>query len=331
MASLRRRTPSVITIVLWFIKVSTLLIASSVVACAQTPAYVWSRLVESPPFPKSYNYPVHIARDGRFVLLLREGNWESLDGASWTPSALPPVDLNSAYQAYLSHDGATYAFGVLKGNYTHFEINPIIQRTDDHRAWREVGVSPTLPKVVFYSAASFDGAMWIIGGYDGKVESDDVWRSVDGLEWRRVTQAAPFGPRMGSKAVTFRDRLYLIGGGRLDGPSNNDVWSTADGKAWRRETGAIDDAAPVGFTPVVFDDRLWLVGANRSGRFASEMLVSDDGRKFRGVSAPWSPRGGVAVWIAKDQLYLTGGKYSTESGDDIQFIYSNDVWAMRRQ
>ena len=29
---------------------------------------------------------------------------------------------------------------------------------------------------------------------------------------------------MSSKAVVFRDRLFLLGGGKLDGPNANDVW-----------------------------------------------------------------------------------------------------------
>jgi hypothetical protein len=129
----------------------------------------------------------------------------------------------------------------------------------------------------------------------------------------------------------FGERLYLIGGGVIDGANANDVWSSADGLGWQMETASIAVEAPVGYAPVVFDRKIWLVGANRSGRFRSEMLVSADGKGWTPVSAPWSPRGGVAAWTDGQGLFVTGGKYSTEKNGETTFVYSNDVWRMRRK
>lgn len=204
-----------------------------------------------------------------------------------------------------------------------------MRRSADYETWETVGRSATLPKLVSYAAASFRGGMWILGGYDGVRERAEVRRSPDGLAWQRVVARAPWSARAGAKVVVFRDRLYLIGGGRIDGPNSNDVWSSADGLDWVRETAAIANEDPVGYSPVVFRDGIWLVGANRSGRFSSEMLVSDDGRTWRAESAPWSPRGGVAVWTDGTALFLTGGKYSTVERGETVFAYSNDVWRMR--
>ncbi|MEO7660668.1 MAG: hypothetical protein ABIV48_13720, partial [Pyrinomonadaceae bacterium] len=86
-----------------------------------------------------------------------------------------------------------------------------------------------------------------------------------------------------------------------------------------------------GGTPVVFDNKLWFVGANRNdGIFGNAVLVSDDGVAWQAQSAPWSPRGAVAVWVFDDKLYMTGGKFSETVNGEIKFIYSNDVWAMSR-
>ena len=76
--------------------------------------------------------------------------------------------------------------------------------------------------------------------------------------------------------------------------------------------------------------KLWLVGANRSGTFGSGMVVSDDAKTWRRQDAPWSPRGGVAVWTNGADLFVTGGKYSYEKNGETIFVYSNDVWRMRR-
>jgi len=134
---------------------------------------------------------------------------------------------------------------------------------------------------------------------------------------------------MSSKAAVSRDRLFLLGGGKLDGPNANDVWSSANGVDWQRESTAIAPEEPVGYSPIVYDGQLWLVGANRSGRFTSEMLVSADGKSWRAVSAPWSARGGVAVWTDGQSLFLTGGKSSRVERGETIFTYSNDVWRMR--
>lgn len=297
--------------------------------CNPAAAYRWERLTEAAAFPTGYNFPVHALGDGRFVALRSEGSYESRDGKTWAKSTLPFNGLNSAYLAYVQHRGEAWSFGKLNGNYLNFNIDPIIERTAGYRTWERLGASATLPKVIFYAAASFDGALWILGGYDGKAASKAVWRSHDGLNWTRLPDA-PWSARSGSKAIAFKNRLYLIGGGELDGPNANDVWSTTDGKTWRRETESIAPQAPVGYTPVEFDGKLWLVGANRSGTFASGMLVSGDGKTWTAVDAPWTPRGGVAAWTRDGALYITGGKYSYEKNGETIFVYSNDVWRMTR-
>lgn len=96
-----------------------------------------------------------------------------------------------------------------------------------------------------------------------------------------------------------------------------------------KETDRIS-ADDSGGTPVAFDDRLWLIGANRSGTFSSAVLVSTDGRSWQPLSAPWSPRGGVAAWVRDGMLYMTGGKFSTVERGETVFTYSNDVWRMPR-
>jgi hypothetical protein len=306
------------------------LVIAAIGGVSAAPAiYAWERLAESAPYPGAYNFPVHVAPDGRFVALHPDGTWASRDGKTWTKAPLPQSGMNSAYLAYVQHDGATWALGKLKGDYLDFKIDPVIQRTRDYDKWERVGASSSLPHAVFYAVASFKGALWIMGGFDGKQATAEVWRSEDGLVWTRVVERAPWSARSGAKAVIFRDRLYLVGGGAIDGPAANDVWSSADGLAWRQETASIAPEKPTA-TPFVFDDKIWLIGANRAGAFTSEMLVSADGKTFRAQTAPWSPRGGVAPWTDGRDLYLTGGKYSTEKNGEHAFVYSNDVWRMRR-
>ena len=320
-----------------FGRLAALLALSAASACApagsqdRASAYEWTRVAAAAEFPKGYNFPVHVLSDGRFAALTPSGIWLSSDGAWWRRSASAPPGMNSAYLPYVQHDGASWAFGSLSGDYTDFRIDPLVRRTRDYRQWETVGRSATLPRNVFAAGASFNGSLWLLGGYDGTRAHSQVWRSPDGLRWERVAERAPWSPRAGAKALTWRGRLFLIGGGEIDGEAANDVWSSADGVEWRRETASIAPEKPVGYTPAVFDGRLWLIGANRSGAFSSAILESADGRSWRATEAPWSPRGGVAAWTDGARLFVTGGKYSVRRGGEQVFIYSNDVWAMRRR
>ncbi|MFN2456367.1 MAG: hypothetical protein ABR577_19395 [Pyrinomonadaceae bacterium] len=80
--------------------------------------------------------------------------------------------------------------------------------------------------------------------------------------------------------VVFKDRIWMIGGGVIDGTptdgrAGTEVWSSADGISW---TLASDHMARTwGGSPIIFNSKLWLVGANRDGNFSRAVLVTDDG------------------------------------------------------
>lgn len=272
---------------------------------------------------------MHLDGRGRFVALHPEGTWISEDGVEWTLGSLPFSGMNSAYLRYIKHEGATWALGTLRGNYERFIIDPEIRRTSDYESWVTVGIATDLPRVVFYAAVSFKGDLWILGGYDGSTETAAVWRSSDGLEWHKVVERAPWSPRQGAGAIVFRDRIFLFRGGAMDGPQYGDVWSSPDGLAWREETERVSERS-TGGSAIVFDDRLWLIGVNRDSGFSPGVLVSDDGVSWSEETAPWPPRGAVAVWTDGVVLFLTGGKYSTVEAGETVFVYYNDVWRMRR-
>lgn len=302
-------------------------------APARTAGYRWRQLTGAAAFPKSYNYPVHAAPDGRFIALHPQGTWSSHNGAAWTREALPFSGSNSAYLATLQHRGGAVALGRLEGNYLDFRIDPVVATSADYAAW-QFARSSNLPRVVFYGAASFADHLWIIGGFNGTAPVAAVWRSPDGIAWERMPDP-PWSPRSQPTAAVMGDRLLLIGGGAIDGMpgserSSSEVWSTADGRSWDRIAERVGDPDPVGFRPQMFDGKLWLVGANRSGGFTSSMIVTADGRSWERVEAPWSPRGGVATWSDGARMYLTGGKYSRVVDGETVFEYANDVWAMER-
>lgn len=295
-------------------------------------AYEWSNLTESAAYPQGYNYPVFVA--GEWMIALNNGAWLSNDGTRWIKTELPDSGLNSACQKYGQFNGAIYALGSMTGNYEKFSISTKILRTTDFQKWETVAERSNLPQRVFYGTAVFDNKIWIVGGFDGKHYLNDVWNSADGVHWKQVVETAPWSARTTTVAV-FKDKLWVLGGGVIDGDNTNnpnsykELWSSGDGKNWFREKTDLNRKWRG--TPVVFDDKLWLVGANRGVAFESAVWMTEDGAKWRELSAPWSPRGAVAAWVFDGKLFMTGGKSSHTENGEIKFVYSNDVWAMRRK
>ena len=112
-----------------------------------------------------------------------------------------------------------------------------------------------------------------MGGFDGKKYHNDIWNSADGVKWTRVVENAGWSPRNVGVITVFNNKLWIFGGGVLDGETSNNVysykeaWNSGDGISWNRITTNFD--RKWGGTPVVFDGGLWLVGMNRGNAFAS--------------------------------------------------------------
>lgn len=295
--------------------------------------YEWSNVTVAASFPQGYNNQVFVWGD--MMVALNNGTWLSRNGKDWTKTTLPDSGTNSAYLSHVQFNGAIYALGSMTGNYKNFSISTKIRRTRDLENWETVAAKSNLPQRVFYGSVVFGGRIWIVGGYDGKNYLNDVWNSADGVRWERVVAEAPWSPRTKSVFTVFKDEMWLLGGGVIDGEteknptSEREVWATKDGKNWRRVQADLNRKWRG--TPVVFDGKLWLVGANRGGTFESAVWMTEDGSKWKELSAPWSPRGAVSAWVFGDKLYMTGGKSSHTENGEIKFVYSNDVWAMSRK
>jgi hypothetical protein len=295
--------------------------ASRAESGAKESAYVWTRVTSRAVVPGGANFPVFV--QGRAYAFHPDRTWSTVDGRSWKGEPLPDSELNTAYLKYVQHGGAVYALGAIKGGYTDFTIDPTVRRTNDFKKWETLGKG-NVPNRIFYTAISFRGAIWLLGGDDGKRLYNDVWRSTDGVHWTQITVHAPWTPRSSAKAFIYKNRLWLIGGADASGMTN-DVWFTPDGVEWIQTTAEISPQKPFGYTPVVYDNKIWLLGVDttepaRSGR----MMVSEDGALWRMIEAPWSARSGVAAWVADDALFIAAGALASD-GDT---VYSREVWRM---
>lgn len=259
---------------------------------------------------------------GRLRILHSDGTWESSDGRYWTKSSLKNAINNQAFLDYVSFRDGLYGLGYLNGNIERFTFRPEIFRTRDFSRWETISRNSNLPRRFFYRPFVFRDKIWIIGGEDKDTKFSDVWNSPDGVVWTRQKDRAAFGPRSNSQIVELNDTLYLL---------NNDVWSSKNGLDWQLVTSEIVESEEIfGYTAVVYDEKIWLLGCNRNGRFASEVLVSRDGKTWLAQQAPWSPRGGIAATVFDGKIYMTGGKYGG-TPDHVEFVYSNDLWTLEKR
>lgn len=297
---------------------------------------LWREISKSAAFPQGYGFPVFVAKE-KIYAFHPESVWTSADGgANWTKTGLPSIRREANETRYIQFKDAVYALGQNKGNYlSGIKFSSTIRRTTDFKKWETVAEKSELPNRVFYGSIVSGDKIWLMGGYDGKNYHNDIWNSADGVHWKKVAEHAAWSPR-NVGVLEFRNRFWIFGGGVIDGDrdinpgSSKEVWSSADGINWTQIK--IKTERPIGGTPIVFDDKLWFVGANRNdGDFDNAVLVSEDGIAWKSESAPWSPRGAVAVWVFGDKLFMTGGKYSYMKNGEPVFVYSNDVWAMSRK
>lgn len=290
--------------------------------------YGWTMVVEHAPFPEAYNFPMFTVGNKLWVIA-GDANWYSEDGKAWTKAELPAYGLRTGYQQYVQFNDAIFALGTMEGNYLNLKVGSRIAKTSpDFKKWDVIAETSQLPARVFYGATVFAGKIWLFGGFDGKSYFNDIWNSTDAIHWQRVSEKAPWSPRSNPTAIIFRDEIWLIAGGLIDGPMLNDIWRSKDGISWTRVAEKMVERPVFGFSAVVYDHKIWLVGLNRNDGFRNAVLGSNDGVRWAERSAPWTPRGGVATSVLNGKLYMTGGKYSVTENGNIKFIYSNDVWCM---
>lgn len=284
-------------------------------------AYKWTKVLDSGPWKKSYNFQLFSHGDSLWVFH-PDGNWYSTDGKNWTKSTLTNAIYNLAFLSYVQFNKAIYGLGHFEGNIEKFTFEPKIYQTTDLKNWKVIAGKSNLPERFFSRPFVFADKIWMIGGQDKENEFADIWNSVDGVNWVKQKDNLPFGKRRYANVVNLKGKLYLIG---------KDVWTSTDALNWEKLTDEIITGENIsGFTPIVFEDKIWLLGCSREGLFSSQVLMSSDGKNWEMHNAPWSPRVAMAVVVFKNKIYLTGGKYGgTPNAPD--FRYSNDLWTLERK
>ena len=136
----------------------------------------------------------------------------------------------------------------------------------DGKDWKLVTANAGWSPRAYHQAVVHDGKIWVFGGGNYVPEYhalNDVWCSADGVEWTQVTAKAGWSPRLWFSAVTYRDRMWVLGGWS-NNPSKNwgDVWHSKDGTDWQRLDTKVGWKERHEHSAYVFQDKLWVAGGH---------------------------------------------------------------------
>lgn len=164
------------------------------------------------------------------------------------------------------------------------------------------------------SITGFKNKIWAIGGKDGETYKNDIWSSVDGIDWHLESAQAAFAPRTNHKLLEHGGRLYLIGGevgeeGYLPVYAN-DVWSSADGVDWQLETNNPGFSYRFDKPFISFNDKIWMIGGITANSIMehNDIWSSVDGKHWvlENESAEFSPRRGHKLVAYQNRLWSIG-------------------------
>lgn len=205
--------------------------------------------------------------------------------------------------------------------------------------WREVPHNGTWAPRDGAGLLQLGRALYLLGGWLWGPATNEVWRTVDLVNWEFVGYA-PWPARHGAAWLVHDDRLWVIGGDFYQ-----DVWSSPDGQQWTQETAL----APFGarYTPnaaslngeiYVYGGLEWPGSAECSGgpscvRGLLSAWKSRDGRQWDRVTeqVPWAGRALVHGSAVHDgELFVIGGglKASVNGSPTVETTAEfTDVWS----
>jgi hypothetical protein len=211
---------------------------------------------------------------------------ETQDCQTFTARTVP----TGTASAICYHSGALYAI-------VNASTNNIRRSTDGGATWSTVGNCGsdvrTNPAMV-----SFDGKLWVLGGYVGSAGTKNVFWSTNGVSWTEATASAAFVGDYAHAVLNFDSRMWHIPTVGTDG-----VYYSTDGVTWTLATATPGWAniGPHQASSFVYGGRMFVVTA------ATNAVVwsSADGITWTQTNAG-AAFGGQRPVITTDTTWIVG-------------------------
>lgn len=194
--------------------------------------------------------------------------WSSPDGKEWTLAAEHAGWTPRIASAAVEFKGRMWILGGTENYYFGDDksLKNDVWSSADGKTWTQATADAGWAPRAYHQAAVLGDKIYVFGGgnYVPKYSAfNDVWSSADGKTWTKETDAAPWSPRMWFSAVTYRDRIWVLGGWSKTPNTNwGDVWYSKDGKEWKELKTPPAWKARHELSAYVFQDKLWIAGGH---------------------------------------------------------------------
>ncbi|GAB6283871.1 MAG: hypothetical protein STSR0009_00700 [Methanoregula sp.] len=193
--------------------------------------------------------------------------------------------------------------------------------------WTQVNASPGWTARRDHSSVALpDGSIILMGGIDGSIMKNDVWRSTDnGATWILVNASSGWTPRREHSSVAMPDGSIILTGGADSGGITNDTWrSTDNGATWTRMTANAKWSKRSDHSSVAMPDGSIVLAG---GWLGYGSYVNDTWRSINNGTS-WMQMNASSGWTARyhpSSVVLLDGSISLMGGEDNGGL-KNDTW-----
>ena len=180
--------------------------------------------------------------------------WTSSDGKTWTQATASAFPARAFFAATASDS----AMCIAGGQFSASQLANDVWCSADGATWTATTTAAPWGGREFAELVSFNGRLWIIGGFSGGVYAD-IWSSADGVSWAQETAQAEFGERFSHRVITDGKQLWLIAGSNGYQSAQRDVWSSTDGRRWTLVTGSAQFSPRSDQGAEYLNGQLWVI------------------------------------------------------------------------
>ncbi len=288
----------------------------------------------------------YLGQDDVAVFAIDSGTGETLtcnpsNGASWIKKSVNDIPWDGRFKHNMvSFKNKLWVIGGFTNDY-----QSDVWSSSDGENWQQVVTNaPWGERRGEQKVIVFNNKMWLLGGFNLSSNwttldfYNDVWSSVDGINWVQETSNGGWTPRSSFGLAVYQNKLWISGGcshvdaGLVCDDTLNDVWSSSDGITWNQETAGAPWTKRTGFKMLNYDDgsgeQLWIFGGLTlpSGSRLNDVWASTDGITWiqKTPAANWSTRSIYNVLVYDNgggsKLWLFGGNGGVGN-------LHNDVWS----
>jgi len=196
---------------------------------------------------------------------------------------------------------------------------PTATVTPTGKDWEQSNTANAFSTRLNAASVELGGAVFVIAGRGVSGPVSDVWFSKTGDAWFTGTAFAPFPPRENHAAISYDNRIWVIGGSNA--ANLGDVWCSESGVTWTVKTALAQFGARSSFAAFSFAGRMWVAAGLGNKGPQNDVWRSKDGSSWERAkennASGFTARSAPAYCSYKGKMWIIGGN----QGGPL-----NDVW-----